>query len=62
MFDKDDAKYLDLNSQTTVESTGNIVSYASFPRCGNSFLRKYLQLITGVATGSDMSLEFCVDL
>ena len=49
-------------SGKTVSNTGSIVSYISYPRCGNSFLRKYLQDITGIATGSDMSLEFCVDL
>jgi len=59
-------KYLKMkgltNSGRTVESTGNMVAYATYPRCGNSFLRKYLQNITGIATGSDMSLEFNVDL
>ena len=39
-----------------------MVSYSSYPRCGNSFLRKYLQDITGIATGSDMCLDFAVDL
>ena len=60
-----DSKYLNMKdpeSGKTVESTGNIVSYCSFPRCGNSFLRKYFQMVTGIATGSDMTLEFCVDL
>jgi hypothetical protein len=60
-----ECKFLNMTdpaSGKTVENTGNIVSYCSFPRCGNSFLRKYLQLVTGIATGSDMSLEFCVDL
>ena len=41
---------------------GNIVSYSSYPRCGNSFLRKYFENITGVVTGTDMSLEFNVEL
>lgn len=31
----------------------NKVAFASFPRSGNTFLRKYLQLLTGVTTGSD---------
>ena len=29
------------------------VSYTSYPRSGNTFLRKYLENITSVATGSD---------
>ena len=30
------------------------ISYASYPRSGNTFLRKYLENVTGVATGSDV--------
>ncbi len=29
------------------------VTYTSYPRSGNTFLRKYFETITGVATGSD---------
>jgi hypothetical protein len=54
-------KYLNPNSERNVENTGNAVSYSTYPRCGNSFLRKYLQLITGVATGSDMAVEMNTD-
>lgn len=32
---------------------GHQISYTSYPRSGNTFLRKYLENITGVATGSD---------
>ena len=64
--DKKHVKFLQSAGQAksgrTVSNTGSIVSYISYPRCGNSFLRKYLQDITGIATGSDMSVEFCVDL
>ena len=60
--DLKDAKYLNSKSDVTVETMGEVVSYLSYPRCGNSFLRKYLQNITGIATGCDMSLEFNVDL
>ncbi len=35
---------------------GNRVAFASYPRTGNSFLRKILENITGVFTGSDMPL------
>jgi hypothetical protein len=31
----------------------NQIAYTSYPRSGNTFLRKYLENITGVATGSD---------
>jgi len=30
------------------------ISYWTYPRSGNTFLRKYLELITGVPTGSEM--------
>jgi len=36
---------------------GNVVCLASFPRSGNSFLRKLLETITGVFTGSDFSIR-----
>jgi hypothetical protein len=29
------------------------ITYTSYPRSGNTFLRKYLENITGIATGSD---------
>ena len=32
---------------------GNKVGFQSFPRSGNTFLRKYFKLLTGVETGSD---------
>jgi len=52
-------KFLSKIADTTVESTGNQIAYLSYPRSGNSFLRKYLQNITGIATGADMALEAC---
>jgi len=33
------------------------VSINSFPRCGNAFIRKYIQNILGLVTGSDMVLD-----
>lgn len=48
-----ECKFLDKKS----ELLGNKVAFASFPRTGNSFLRKILEQITGVFTGSDMPLE-----
>jgi len=40
------------------------VIFASYPRSGNTFLRKYLEEITGIATGSDMTTEMtmCIQL
>ena len=36
---------------------GDKVSFQSFPRAGNSMLRKFLEVVTGVHTGSDMPLD-----
>ena len=36
---------------------GNKVAFASWPRSGNSFLRRYLELMTGIVTGSDNTLH-----
>jgi len=38
------------------------VSYTSYPRSGNTFLRKYLENITGLATGSDMVMKFTLNM
>lgn len=62
MFDKDCEKYLDMKSERSVDKMGQKISYSTFPRCGNSFLRKYLQLVTGIATGSDMPIEAVIDM
>ena len=35
---------------------GNMVAFQSFPRCGNTFLRRFLENITGVYTGADMNM------
>lgn len=32
------------------------------PRCGNSFLRRILETITGVYTGSDMNIDLTTQL
>lgn len=45
--------FLDKKAANTVATAGQHVGYCSFPRCGNSFLRKYLTNITGIETGSD---------
>jgi hypothetical protein len=34
------------------------VAYLTYPRSGNSLMRKYFENLTGVATGSDMVMKF----
>jgi len=46
----------------TVDMNGNIISFCSFPRSGNSMLRKYLEGITGIDTGSDHWIEISTTL
>ena len=38
------------------------ITYASYPRSGNTFLRKYLENVTGVATGSDVQMKFTMNV
>jgi len=38
------------------------IAYTSFPRSGNSFFRKLLENVTGVATGSDMVMLFMLNV
>lgn len=40
----------------------NKVAFCSFPRSGNTFLRKYLELLTGIVTGADNTLHVNVSL
>lgn len=42
--------------------SGNAVAFQSMPRCGNSFLRRILETITGVYTGSDMNIDLTTQL
>ena len=54
--DNDIPKFFNEKAAENVVTTGNRVGYLSFPRCGNSFLRKYLHNITGIQTGADMGM------
>jgi hypothetical protein len=45
-----------------VSMIGDRVAFASFPRSGNSFLRKMIEQITGVFTGSDVPMKDCLPL
>lgn len=38
------------------------IAFCSFPRSGNTFLRKYLELLTGIQTGADNTLDVNVFL
>jgi hypothetical protein len=40
----------------------NTIMYTSYPRSGNTFLRKYLENITGLATGSDQLMKFSLSV
>ncbi len=41
----------------SVNLTDNKVAFQSFVRSGNTFLRRYLEQITGVFTGADMNIS-----
>lgn len=40
----------------------NKIAFQSFPRSGNTFLRKYFELLTGVQTGADNTLHISIML
>lgn len=60
--DWNNIRFLDVDAEKTVLNTGNMVSFSTYPRSGNSFLRKHLQNITSVATGSDMGVGMNIEL
>lgn len=41
--------------------SGNSVAIQSFPRSGNTWLRKIMENITGVFSGSDMSFDVTIE-
>ena len=45
-----------------VSISGDRTAYMTYMRSGNTFLRKYLELITGVATGADVLPVGPIDL
>ncbi len=47
---------------TKVPMEGNKVSFVSYPRSGNSFLRRFIELISGVVTGSDIKMDIVLNL
>lgn len=52
-FEKTDLRFLD----GKCGMKGNMVAFQSFPRCGNTFLRRFIEQITGVHTGADMNIQ-----
>ena len=44
------------------ETMGQQVCFQSFPRTGNSFLRRVIELVTGVYTGSDMNQDLTLQV
>ncbi|CDW77353.1 fbox domain containing protein [Stylonychia lemnae] len=38
------------------------LTYATYPRSGNSFFRKYFETITGISTGNDIECRYMVNL
>lgn len=58
--DIENTKFFNKNAEVNVESTGNAVGFLSFPRMGNSFLRKFLQNVSGIQTGADMPMNMVI--
>ena len=54
-----DGKFRFLDGQA---NKSNKVAFCSFPRSGNTFLRKYMELCTGVITGADNTFHINVVL
>lgn len=51
-----------LNGKNVLNESGDHVALMTFPRSGNSFLRRYLELITGIYTGSDIDVRYSAAL
>jgi hypothetical protein len=54
---KNELKFLDGSANNS-----NKIAFASFPRSGNTFLRKYMELLSGIQTGADNTLHINVAL
>ena len=44
------------------ENKSNKVGFCSFPRSGNTFMRRYLELLTGIQTGADCTFDVSITL
>lgn len=51
--------YMKLGKEGDEEDVGNdeTIALASYSRCGNTLLRTYLEIITGLITGSDCDMD-----
>ena len=45
-----------------MDPTGNRVGLASFMRSGNSYLRKFLEAVTGVTTGGELKRDILLQV
>ena len=45
-----------------MQALGQTVCFASLPRTGNSFLRRIVEIVTGVYTGSDMAINLTLQM
>ena len=52
-----DNKCVFLDGTVPIVSGFEHVAFQSIPRSGNTFLRRYLEMITGVFTGNDMGIH-----
>ena len=52
-----EGKCVFLDSSVKLQKEQEAVAFQSFVRSGNTFLRRYLEQITGVFSGSDMLIE-----
>jgi len=44
------------------KNQNNIVTYCTYPRSGNSMMRKHFENVTGIATGSDLTIRFYMNV
>lgn len=61
VLESDDAQWMFDGEERFLDGEnidGERIAFVSHPRSGNSFLRKYLEAITGTITTSDMGLGF----
>jgi hypothetical protein len=67
MLSKDTSKFSELKDMVETckfldgKTKNSGVAFVSYPRTGNSFLRKILESVTGVFTGTDMNLAMTLD-
>lgn len=58
LYDEIKDKYFTKEARFLNTKSLSKITYTSYPRSGNTFLRKYFESITGLATGSDQVMKF----